>query len=437
MFSPANVLQKFAPPALRPAVFFLPFLLAYSAIVLLFQQEQLTVDEPSYLAFAHNLLQGSYSPPPPAIDLWHAPGYPLLLTPLVALDLPLTILRLLNAVLLYASVLMFYTLMCRLVSRNKALAAAILLGCYWLAFKGLPLLMTETLVFFLITALLLTTERYFKNEGRSTRHLVLSGFLLGYLCLTKFLFGYVIVVVLLITGIQALRGKPLYRKAFQVSLLAFLFTIPYLLYTWSLTGRVFYWSNAGGANLYWMSSPAAGEWGDWFNEDLEPNWSIDGIQPGAAAALQEHHGKDMAELKRYVGVAKDDLYKQKAWNNIREHPAKFMKNWLANTGRLLFNYPYSYRKPGPGMLFNGLPHLVVLLLAIPLVGRARKKKLKLPFFLQFMLVLVLIYFAGSTLLSALIRMFYVVFPVFAAVLVYLWDRTASREVLRTQDVNIG
>lgn len=437
MLSPANLLTKFAPPALRPAVFFIPFLLAYAAIVLLFQQEQLTVDEPSYLAFANNLLHGFYSPPPPDLDLWHAPGYPLLLTPFVALKAPLTLLRLLNAGLLYASLLLFYQLMIKLVSRNKALAGAIFLGCYWLAFKGLPVLMTETLVFFLITAALLAAEKYFRNEGKATGSLLLLGFLLGYLCLTKFLFGYVMVVMILFTAVQWLRGKVLYKKALYASLLAFLFTIPYLLYTWNLTGRAFYWSNAGGANLYWMSSPVAGEYGDWFNEELEPNWSVDGIVPGAAEQLQKNHGRDMAELKQLSGVAKDDLYKKKAWENIRQHPGKFLGNWLANTGRLIFNFPYSYRKTGPGLLFNALPHLLALLLAIPLIRRARQKKLEIPFFLRYMLLLVLIYFAGSTLLSALIRMFYVVFPVLAVALVYLWDRTAGRETPRPADVNIG
>ncbi|MBO9635601.1 MAG: hypothetical protein J7578_21030, partial [Chitinophagaceae bacterium] len=345
--------------------------------------------------------------------------------------------RLLNAVLLYASLLMFYQLLTKLVNNTRALAGTIFLGCYWLAFKGLPVLMTETFVFFLITAILLVAEKYFRSEGSATKYLLLLGFLLGYLCITKFLFGYLILTMVLITGIQSLRGKALYRKAFRVSLLAFLFTIPYLFYTWSLTGRVFYWSNAGGSNLYWMSSPAEKEWGDWFNEDLEPNGSVDGVVTGAAESLQKDHRKDMDELKQLTGVAKDELFKQKAIENIRNHPGKFLRNWLANTSRLLFNFPYSYRKLGPGLLFNMLPHLIALGLAIPLVIRARKQGVKLPFFLRYMLLLVLIYFAASTLLSALIRMFYVVFPVIACTMVYLWFRISSLGAEGKDDGNIG
>lgn len=429
MFQAAAVLKRFAPPALRPGIFFLPFLLLYIIIILLFQKEELTVDEPSYLGFANNLLQGFYSPPPPDIDLWHAPGYPLALAPFIALKAPLIVLRLLNAVWLYASLLIFYKLLTKLLDLKTALAGTFLLGMYWLAWKGLPVIMTETFVFFLITAILYTAQKYFDQQEGSLKHLLLLSFLMGYICLTKFLFGYTIVALLLFSAIQWARGKHLYRRAFRVSLLAFLFTVPWLIYTYSLTGRIFYWSNSGGANLYWMSSTATGEWGDWFNENLEPNGSVDGSVDGAAEQLQKNHGQDMQELLQLTGTAKDDLYKQKAIDNIREHPGKFLKNWMANTSRLLFNFPYSYRETGPGLLFNSLPHILTLLLAIPLLIRARKQKIQLPFFLQFLLLLVLIYFAGSTLLSALIRMSYVIFPVIACALLYLWQRTSgtSRE----------
>jgi hypothetical protein len=425
MVQAAAVLKRFAPPALRPGIFFLPFLFLYIFIILFFQKDELTVDEPSYLSFANNLLQGFYSPPPPDIDLWHAPGYPLVLSPFIALKAPLTFLRLLNAVWLYASLLIFYKLLTRILSLKTAIAGTTLLGMYWLAWKGLPVIMTETFVFFLITVILYAAQKYFENEGSSTKQLLLLGFMMGYLCLTKFLFGYTIIALMLFSALQWARGKDWYRKAFQVSLLAFLFTVPWLIYTYSLTGRVFYWSNSGGANLYWMSSTATGEWGDWFNENLEPNGSVDGSVDGAAEQLQKNHGQDMQELLQHTGIAKDDLYKQKAIENIRKHPGKFLKNWMANTSRLLFNFPYSYRKTGPGLLFNALPHILTLLLAIPLLIRARKRKIRLPFFLQFLLILVLIYFAGSTLLSALIRMFYIVFPVIACTLLFLWQRTAE------------
>lgn len=408
---------------MRPGIFFLPFLFIYCTIILLFQKTDLTVDEPSYLTFASNLIHGYYSPPPPDIDLWHAPGYPLTLAPWVAINTPVTILRLFNAVWLYLSLLIFYRLLTRMVKLQTAIAGTCLLGMYWLAWKGLPVLMTETFVFFLITAMLYLAHGYFERERNDGKQLLLLGSLIGYLCLTKFLFAYSVIALLFLSGLQWLRGKMLYKKAFKVCVLAFLFTLPWLIYTYSLTGRIFYWSNSGGANLYWMSNPVAGEWGDWFSESLEPNGSVDGTVPDAAQQLQKNHGEDMKELLQYTGVAKDDLYKKKAIHNIRQYPGKFLINWMANTSRLLFNYPYSYRKTGPGLIFNMLPHLLTLLIAFPIVNRARKLKVSLPFFLRFALLLVLIYFAASTLLSALIRMFYVVFPVIACTMVYLWQKS--------------
>ena len=137
----------------RPFLLFSPFLLVYSTLVIVFSKSELIIDEPSYLGYVSNLLQGFYSPPPPDIDLWHAPGYPLLITPFVAAGAPLLLIRLLNACFLYLSVVIFYKLMEKLVSTRLALYASIMLGCYWLAWKGLPVIMTETFVFFLITSI--------------------------------------------------------------------------------------------------------------------------------------------------------------------------------------------------------------------------------------------------------------------------------------------
>lgn len=35
-------------------------------------------------------------------------------------------------------------------------------------------------------------------------------------------------------------------------------------------------------------------------------------------------------------------FKEQAISNIRHHPLKYMANWLAKMGRLLFSYPYSF-----------------------------------------------------------------------------------------------
>ena len=48
-------------------------------------------------------------------------------------------------------------------------------------------------------------------------------------------------------------------------------TIPYQVYTYSKTGQILFFSNVSGETLYWMSTPYAGEMGDWNNSDFTAN----------------------------------------------------------------------------------------------------------------------------------------------------------------------
>jgi hypothetical protein len=41
--------------------------------------------------------------------------------------------------------------------------------------------------------------------------------------------------------------------------------IPYLVYTYSNAHRIFYWSDSGGSQLYWMASGQSSDLGDWHN----------------------------------------------------------------------------------------------------------------------------------------------------------------------------
>src|SRR5690348_11128528 len=67
----------------KPFLAFLPFLLLYAALILFLNNDALFGDEGRYLQFAHNLLHGFYSPPPPDINLWNGPGFPVYLMPFV------------------------------------------------------------------------------------------------------------------------------------------------------------------------------------------------------------------------------------------------------------------------------------------------------------------------------------------------------------------
>ena len=95
--------------AKNPFLLFLPFLIFYVIFILIFATDELNHDDQGrYLMYAHNLINGYYSPPAPNIDLGNGPGYPLILAPFVALHLPLICIKLLNAVFYYLSIIFLF-----------------------------------------------------------------------------------------------------------------------------------------------------------------------------------------------------------------------------------------------------------------------------------------------------------------------------------------
>src|SRR5262249_48767843 len=140
--------------------------------------------------------------------------------------------RLLNAVFLYLSQVIFYSLMRQLINPRTALIASLLFGLYWLTYKGLPVIMTESFVFFLITALCRAAWSYFKTSEAINRRWLLLVVLLACLALTKFLFGYVLLAGILIAGVTwIIRRKTKYLRMLLVFAGALLLTLPYLWYT--------------------------------------------------------------------------------------------------------------------------------------------------------------------------------------------------------------
>ena len=83
----------------------IPFLLLYLSICILFPKDELVGDQIRYLSFAKNILNGYYSPPAPGINLWNGPGYPAILAPFLFFSLPHVVLLILNAFLLYFSLI--------------------------------------------------------------------------------------------------------------------------------------------------------------------------------------------------------------------------------------------------------------------------------------------------------------------------------------------
>ena len=269
------------------------------------------------------------------------------------------------------------------------------------------MLLLSLLIFYIVKA--------FKqdNTKKINKYVYISGFILGYIALTKLIFGQVLMIMLLGVGLLWIinRTKINYQKAIIVMLIAFATTIPYLIYTYKMTNKMLYWGT-GYDNLYWMSTPYKDEYGDWKGEltlnTIEMgNYNI----PGADDTLRAHHQTDYDEIYKYTGLERDEMYKKIAVSNIKSHPLKYAQNIFFNIGRIFFHYPFSYANQRPKPLFvmplNGIILTLMLICLIPTLINWRK----LFFPIRFLLFFVLLYLGTSSLVSAETRMFAVIVPV--------------------------
>ncbi len=406
----------------NPYLLFFPFLIVYIGLVLYFPTNGNFGDEPYYLLYANNILHGFYSPPPPDVDLTYGPGYPLLLALFLAFGLPLIAITLFNAVLYYLSVVLLFKSLRQIVSNEIALCASLFWACYYHCYEQVFLIYTETITSFLVTviAYLLIKVYYVEKFRRIGLYVLLTGMSIGYIALTKILFGYVLLFMLI--GVIVLylvnRNSYNFQKGAIIMVIAFVTTLPYLFYTYNLTGKIFYWGSSGGNNLYWMSSLPSREYGDWHRYT---NFEIDSCRyepfaiPGREDSIKANHREDHIELFKYKGIERDDLYKKMAIRNIIINPNKFAINCLSNVGRFFFNMPRSYALQRPiNLLRIPLNGTLLFLMTFSLLLTVMNWN-RIDYPVQFLIVFELLYMGGSILGSTEPRMFSVIVP-----LVLIW-----------------
>ena len=384
----------------------------YIVIVFIFPTNSSSGDEDRYLMFAHNLINGFYSPPLPNIDLGNGPGYPLFLVPFVAFHFPLIFITLLNALMYYLSIILLFKSLQQIATFKATLIISLFWACYYNSYPYIPHILTETFASFLITLIIFSTAKAFNedNSNSTKKYIYLSGFTIGYLALTKPIFGYVIMIFL--GGMFILwltkRSSNNYGKGLIILLIAFITTLPYLFYSYKLTNKIFYWTSVGGNNLYWMSSPYVGEYGSWISYPVN---SKNDFIPGSKEIITSLHQKDFNDFTNYTGLKQDDLLKKVVANNIINYPTKFLKNCFSNAGRILFNFPFSYQSQKPETLLrlplNGIIVVLALFCFIPTFINWRK----VDFFIRFFLIFAFVYFGGSLLGSSETRMFTIIVPI--------------------------
>lgn len=426
----------------NPWVLFSPFLVAYIIFVLVKSQDFLIGDEYRYVTFAHNLLHGFYSPPY-EVDLACGPGYPLILTPFFALHIPTIVIKLFNAGFQYLSIIFLFKSLRIIVSPRKAIFFSLYWACYYISFPTMPSILTETFTMFLVTLLIFLLLRAFNpQEIRSRKYTILAGLCMGYIALTKVIFGYVIICLMLCSLLLWLLNRKNwnYKKGLVILAIGFATTVPYLVYTYSVSGRMFYWSTLGGNNMYWMSSPYKYEYGNWFPDidarfdsmsnndqivekrDFENHLAESIYIPGGVDSIKAHHREDFAAVDKLKGVEKDDAYREITMRNIRRNPGKYIQNCFSNIGRMLFDYPVSYLPQTPGLLLrlpaNGILLVLVLFSIVPTLWNWKK----IDYAIRFLLFYAAVYFGGSIFGSAESRMFAMIAPAVLIWVAYIVQR---------------
>jgi hypothetical protein len=399
----------------NPYLLFAPFLLFFIAFILLLHTNSNEGDETRYLMFAQNLLHGFYSPPAPDINLWNGPGYPLILMPFVGLRLPLICMTLMNAIFYYLSIIFLFKALRLFLTFQKAFFVSLFWACFFNSYQKIPRINSETFTLFLISLLIFCLHKAFNNE--SNQYLFLSGFIIGCIVLTKIIFGYVLVLMLIGGGLLWMinRNAKDYRKGILIMLIALATTAPYLIYTYHLTGRIFYWGNSGGISLYWMSTPYHGEFGDYWHGEA-PAW----------------HQKDLALVADLKGIERDDALKKIAFNNIKAYPLKYAQNWMANIGRLFFNFPYSPTSDSYNSVGNPLRSLLMLplnailfLLVIYSFFITLINWKNIEYSIRFLFCFVFLYLGTSSVVSAYSRQFYIIVPILLFWIAYIAEKSLT------------
>lgn len=350
---------------IAPSLPLLPILAAYVVISAVAIHKTTTGDEGSYVAFAKNLTHGFYAQSDalhPGLYLWHGPGLPALLTPLVALHVPLGVMRIVvGPVLLFAAMMVFHRLARLCLSERTAVIATYGLALYLPFFAVMGTIYVEPLATFCFTLAALFMVRSFRGGRRDH---VWAGLALTVLALSRVEFGYVLLAALLLSGVWLLvsRRSLMARRSATAALLALVLCTPWLVYTYSLTSKPFYWGNSGGLSLYWMSAP--GNLGDWHGQDV---FTI----PQLAA-----HRPLFTALKHLKAPDQDARLQHIAFQNIKHDPKHYLSNVVNNIDRLVFNSPYSFTNEKASSMLYAVPNallLGVLFIAVLVAVRVRRR----------------------------------------------------------------
>ena len=304
------------------------------------------------------------------------------------------------------------------VGERLATVGGFLLGLWPPLLAFIPRLMTEVLAVYLVCGFAFHFARSLREIDRHWVHRIAGPALLAYRMHTRVIFAYASLAIVAILALVLVLGRSRTAgKALVIFVLAFALCIPYLSSTCGLTHGIFCWATSGGLSLCWMASPYDRDLGEWHlpTEVLR--------NPRLAA----NHGDFFKSIASLSPIEQDCALKTKALENIRNHPGKFLKNWIANVGGLVLGYPFPDRKHNMGTLLTIIPGMFVavfsVLAAYPTcVGRHR-----IPGEVWILMLFGLLAFLASSVLSAYPRLLLPILPVLIT-----WWMVVFRRLIRIE-----
>ena len=144
--------------------------------------------------------------------------------------------------------------------------------------------------------------------------------------------------------------------------------------------------------------------------------------------LEKNHRQNLDYILQFNGLERDDAYKRIAIQNIKSHPAKFLRNCFANQSRLWFGIPNSYHAEQDATILKFLPNVFLLtcfLIGLPLWCYNFKS---VPSEISLLMFFLLLYLILSTIVSVYMRQFCVIVPIILLWLSVIFSRTMTIQI---------
>jgi 4-amino-4-deoxy-L-arabinose transferase-like glycosyltransferase len=414
---------------------FLPLLIIYLVIIFVFAPDEFRGDAIRYTQYAKNIAQGFYADfQDPSIR--NGPGYPLVLTLPVLLEIPSIFMRILNVVFVAMALIYFYKTLSFYLKKREVLILCYVLGLYPALVRASTRVISECLTVLLVCGFLYYFLRLYKTSSNKRTNIILSGLFLGGLALTKIIFGYVI-LALLIASLPFLILKK--NKKVKYGVLTLIFSLfvctPYLIYTYSVTNKIYSWGTHGGEMLYWRSNPFENEYGDWISHDIILYGND--AKYCDAEALRQNHGAFLREVYTLTAMERDEVFKEKAIENMKNHPVKYLENTVASAFRLFYNYPYTYipLKTSSYLYYIPSSFLVISIIVGLLVGLYNRRKIV--FEVRFLAAFAFIFLGGIILLDGRPRHLIAIVPVIILLISHVLNQFVQIKFKERQPTNLS